>query len=68
MTITYQPKDEPEWIIGGSKPLASELWDILSADYAYLLASHHEDLGHEEAAKALRAYADKVNELQGRAQ
>ena len=66
MTITYQPKDEPEWIIGGSKPLASELWDILTADYADLLADYHDDAGHREAAKALRSYASKVRELKGK--
>ena len=71
MTITYQPKNEPEWVIPewavrGSKPAAEELWNILEASYARILAAHHDDLGHREAARTLRAYADKVDELQGR--
>ena len=66
MTIIYQPKNEPEWIIGGSKPPAEELWNILEASYARILAAHHDDLGHREAARTLRAYADKVDELQGK--
>ena len=68
MTITYQPKNEPEWIIGGSKPPAEELWNILSAERAREIASRMSPYHRETYGMAvdLRAYADKVDELQGK--
>ena len=66
MTITYQPKNEPEWIIGGSKLPAEELCNILSAYKARRHAEQAEETGLWSLAATLRAYADKVDELQGK--
>ena len=68
MTITYQPKEEPERIISGSKPLASELWDILSAKEARRIAQMYINTLPYNDWLLLIKYADRVDELQGRAQ
>ena len=68
MTITYQSKDEPEWIIGGSKPLASELWNILTAEEARRIAQAYINTLPYNDWLLLIKYADRVDELQGRAQ
>ncbi|MCA9371066.1 MAG: hypothetical protein KC680_03850 [Candidatus Peregrinibacteria bacterium] len=71
MTIIYQSKNEPEWVIPewavhGSKPPAEELWNILSAYKARRHAEQAEETGLWSLAATLRAYADKVDELQGK--